>query len=204
MLISSAVVLLVVAWGIAQYPPISRFPASTNVSISKNLLIAGAFPWFLQWGAIVCAMVAAFGWQTHKRAGEIAMAVSLTFAIIWWGGLALWFRGMEPLNTIVEAVSMQINSAFGNLSLMDHILFHGVGPLVGPLQLRGPSDLGGWNFLSVLGSTTLLVGYLFFVGRRFGHLEFTSTSPRDYVRMTLACLPFTFVPIVAGLVRGMR
>jgi len=56
----TAFALMVLAFLLAQWPPVRRASSISDletVSVGLNLLIAGALPWLLQWGALalICA-----------------------------------------------------------------------------------------------------------------------------------------------------
>ena len=194
-LFSAAVVLLLIAWLTAHYPPIHKTSAIEEVSPSYNLLAAGALPWFLQWTGVICAILACCASRNMRRAAIFAIAVSFILAVIWWCGLAFRFRGMDPLDAIVDLMMFQIQSQFGNSSTIDEILFNLIGPMLAPIQVRGPTNLQGWNFLAVLMSTMLLIGYLLFVG----HVCRIGTRTRDvsdYVKFVALLLPFFAPPFI--------
>ena len=194
-LLSAAVALLLIAWLTAHYPPIRKTSAIEEVSLSYNLLAAGALPWCLQWAGVTCAILGCCGSRIMRGAAVFAISVSFTFATIWWCGLAIRFRGMDPLDAILDVMMFQMQTQFGASSTFDEILFNFIGPILGPLQLSGPVNLQDWNYLAVTLSTTLLVGYLLIVG----HVCRIGTRTRDasdYVKFVAVLLPCFAPPII--------
>lgn len=196
LLLSAAVALFLVAWLTSHYPPIAKASAIEDVSPSYNLLAAGALPWCLQSAGVTLAILGCCGSRITRAAAVFAIAVSFTLAAIWWCGLAIRFYGMDPQGAILDVTTFQIQSQIGASSTFDFILFNFIGPILGPFQLRGPVNLQNWNFLAVMLSTTLLVGYLLIVGHvcRIG-IRFQQVS--DYVRFVAAMLPCFVPPLIS-------
>lgn len=197
LLLFASAVLLVIAWLTAQLSLVSKGSAIEDVSVSNNVIVVGAVPWFLQWAGVTCAILACCGSRRTPGASVFTIATSFTFAIVWWGGLAIYFRGMDPLDTMLDVTMFEIRSQFGVSSTFGEILFHFIGPIVGPIQLHGPIILHGWNFPLAVLSTSLLVGYLLFVGRVCrvgiwpGHFR-----PKDWIRFVVAILPCFLPPFI--------
>ena len=193
-LFSSAVGLVLIAWLLAQQPPIPKAPLD-EVSPTYNLMAASALPWFIQWAGVSCAILGCCGSYNTRSAALFAIVGSFALAAIWWSGLAFKFRGMDPLEAIFDVMTFEVLSQFGSSTTYDEILFHFIGPILGPIQLRGPLNLHGWNFLLVMLSTTLVVGYLLIVGRlcRIGS---RSHSASDYVKFIAAILPCFLPPLI--------
>ena len=102
---------------------------------------------------------------------------------------------MGPLDELMELTSFALESLFGTATIFDEILFNFIGPILGPLQLRGPVNLQGWNFPATVLSTGVLVGYLMVVGSicRVGN---RARSVLDYVKFIAAMLPCFLPPII--------
>lgn len=189
--------LLLIAWLTAQYPHVSKGSAVEDVSVRNNVIVVCAVPWFLQWAGVICAILACGGSRSTRGAIVFAIATSFTFAIVWWGGLAIYFRGMDPLDAMLDVTMFETRSQFGVSTTFGEILFHFIGPIVRPIQLHGPIILHGWNFPLALLSTSLLVGYLLFVGRvcqiaiRPRHFR-----SRDCIRFVVAILPCFLPPFI--------
>jgi len=193
-LLLAAVIFLALAWFAAYYPPIRQAPTLLETSTSQSLFTAGAVPWFLQWAGIICAMLYFCRSPRMRTAASIAVTFSLAFAALWWGGLILRFRGMDPLDAITELIMFKWASSLGAFSWQDEFLFNFLGPIVGPVQLRGPINLQGWNFPLVMSSTILLVGYLLLVGRvcQVGG----KLSVRSYIKFSFLVLPCFLPPFI--------
>ena len=194
-LFSAAAALVLVAWLCAQYPPVPRASSLDEGSFTYCLMAGGALPWFLQWAGVTCGILGCCGSRNTRGAVLFAILGSLTLATMWWSGLAFRFRGMNLVEAIVDVAMLEIQSGFGSATAFDEILFNFIGPILGPFQLRGPLHLHGWNLLSAVLSTTLLVGYLLFVGRscRIGS---RSHSASDYVKFIAAMLPCFLPPFI--------
>lgn len=195
-LFSASVVLLLIAWLIAQYPPIS------TESVSLMLLVTGAAPWFLQWAGVTCAILACCGSRSTMGAFVFAILVSLTFATIWWCGLAFYFRGMDPFDAILHAATLDMKLQLGVASTFGEILFNFIGPILGPLQLCGPISLDGWDSPLAVLSTSLLVGYLLIVGRvcRVG-IRSQRSQGNEAIRFLAAMLPCFLPPFIRFVVQ---
>lgn len=195
LLFSAAAGLVLIAWLIAQYPAIPKAQSLDDVSPTYNLMAAGALPWFLQWAGVTCAILGCGGSRNTRSAELFAIVGSFTLAAIWWSGLAFKFRGMDPLEVIADATMFEIKSQSGSSTAFDEILFHFIGPMLGPFQLRGPLSLHGWNLFLAMLSTTVMVGYLLIVGRlcRIGS---RSRSASDYVKFIFAILPCFIPPFI--------
>jgi|GEM_PF-3407821 hypothetical protein len=191
-LYSAAAAFVLIGCLVAQFPPIQKAVSSDDVSATYNLMVAGAIPWFLQWVGVTCAILACFGSRNTRNAKLFAILGSLTLATIWWSGLAFKFQTMDPLEAVLDVAMFEIHSHFGISTPFDETLFHFIGPILDPLHLHGPLNLHGWNFLVVVPSTTLVVGYLLIVGR-FLPISSRSHSVRDYLKLTGAMLP-VFLP----------
>ena len=187
--------LLVISWLIARHPPIPKASSLEEVTPTYNLMAGGALPWFFQWAGVACALFGCCGSRNARCAASFAILGPFVLAAIWWTGLALKFRGMDLLDVAVEAGKTDIQLHFGSSTVSDWFLFDFIGPMLGPLQLRGPTDLLGWNFLLVMLSTTLLAGYLLMAGRlcRIGS---PSNSVRDCLKCSAAMLPCFLPPLI--------
>mgnify|MGYP003990855163 CR=1 FL=1 len=192
---SAAAALVLFGWLIAQFVPIQKAGSSNEVSATYNLMVVGAIPWFLQWAGVTCAILTCFGSRNTRSAKLFAILVSLTLAAIWWGGVAFKYRAMDPLEVVLDQVAFAIDSHFGISTPLDKTLFHFIGPILNPLRLRGPINLHGWNFLVVVLSTTLVVGYLLVVGRLLS-VGSRSQSASDYVRFVGALLSVFLPPFI--------
>lgn len=197
LLLFASAALLLIAWLTAQFSLVSKGSAIEDVSVSNNVIAVGAVPWFFQWAGVTCAILACCGSRSTPGAGVFAIATSFTFAIVWWVGLAIYFRGMDPLDAMLDVTMFEIRSQFGVSTTYGEILFNFIGPIVGTIQLHGPIILHGWNFPLAVLSTSLLVGYLLFVGRvcRIGiwprHFQ-----PRDGIRFVVAIVPCFLPPFI--------
>lgn len=198
LLLSSSAALLLIAWLTSHYPLISKASDIEAASPSYILLAAGALPWCLQWAGVTCAILGCCGPRITRSSAVFAISVSFTLGAIWWCWLAIRFHGMDPLDAILNVTMFQIQSQFGISSTLDLILFNFIGPILGPLQLRSPVHLQNWNFLGVMLSTTLLVGYLLIVGRvcRMGTRS-QHVSVSDYFGFVAAVLPGFVPPFVS-------
>ena len=195
LLFSAAVALILIAWLIVQYPPIPKASSFDEVSPTYNLMATGALPWFLQWAGVICGILGCCGSRNSPPAALFAILLSFTLAAIWWSGIAFTFWGMDPLEAIFHASTIEIESQFGCSTFLDSTLFGFVGPILGPFQLCGPLDLHGWNFLFVMLSTTLVVGYPLIVVR-LCQIDSRSNSVSDYVKCVAAMLPCFLPPFV--------
>jgi hypothetical protein len=163
-LLVAAAALALTAWVIAHHPPVRNISSLDEVSVSYNLMVAGAIPWFFQWACVVVVVVAFWGSQKTRGAALFAICGSLATAAIWWIGLAFRFRGMDPLDAILDATALEIELGLGGGTAFDQFLFHVLGPMLGPIRLHGPLSFRGWDFLLSMLSTTLVMGYLLVVG----------------------------------------
>jgi hypothetical protein len=102
---------------------------------------------------------------------------------------------MTPLNATIDHIMFGIASVLGNSAAFDEILFNHIGPIVGMFQLRGPFELQGWNFLSAVLSTGLLLGYLLLVWR-LGLVGARVDSAMSYLKIFAAVLPLALLPFV--------
>ncbi len=197
-LFSAAVALVLIAWLCAQYPPIPKVSGIENIediSATYNLMATGALPWFLQWAGVTCGILGCCGSRNTRGAASFAISISFTLAAIWWSGLAFMFWGMDPLESVLHIMAIDIQSQFGSITFFDFTLFYLIGPILGPLQLCGPLNLQGWNFLFVMLSTTLVVGYLLIVGRWY-RIGSRSRSMRDCVKFLAVMLPCFLPPFI--------
>ena len=154
--------------------------------------MAGAIPWFLQWAGLICVVVSFYGSQKTREAALFAILGSFALAAVWWLGLAFRFRGMDPLDAILDVTILEIEFGFGGGTAFDQLLFLVLGPMLGPLNLRGPLSLRGWDFVLSMLSTALVVGYLLVVGR-FCSTARRSNSPSDYLKF-MGALFLCFTP----------
>jgi hypothetical protein len=197
-LLATAAALILMAWVCAHVPWVGRVSSLNDVSADYNLMTSNALPWFLQRAGVICGILGWCGTRNQRGTTLFAILVSLTLAILWWGGLAIKFQGMGVLKMITEVMKFEIQSDHGSSLLSDEVLFHFIGPILGPLQLHGPDELHGWNFLFIGLSTTLLVGYLRIVGR-MTPMANGSSSAIDYIQFIAAIL-LCFVPPLIRLV----
>jgi hypothetical protein len=198
-----AATLVLIGWLLAHNRSISEVSAPDNGSFTFSLMVAGALPWFLQWAGVICAIFGCSRSVNARNAARFSMWCSCVLGTLWWSGLALRFRGMSPLEAVNDIVFFALKSRLGSATNFDEILFHVIGPVLGSLQLRGPLDLQGWNFLFAMFSTALLVGYLFVVGRicRVGG---GPRSVMDYVKFTAAILPCFLPPFILFVIQFAR
>jgi hypothetical protein len=194
-LYSAAAALVLIGWLIAQYSRVQKAASIDEISFAYNLMTAGALPWLLQWGGVTCAILTRFGSRNTRNAGFFAVMGSLTLAAIWWFGVAFKYRAMDPLEVVLDQVSFAVESHFGTSTFLDTTLFHFIGPIMGPFRLRGPINLHEWNFLFAVLSTSLMVGYLLFIGR-FLQTGKRSSTASDYVKFIGALLPVFLPPFI--------
>jgi hypothetical protein len=192
-LCAAAGVAILLAAILAWFPPIAGNRQLGEVFITRNLLIAGGVPWFLQWVG-----VAVFVWAfSSKRSaawrdgGKFAMLFTLTLGLVWWGGIAVKFWGKTANEVIFDVAFTSARQHFGEVDL----LFEFVGSLVSPLTLNGPLRLDGWRFLTSLASTTLVMVYLLLVGR-FCPMNRQTVSVRNALRLLAGFLVFFLPPFI--------
>jgi len=156
----TALTLAVSSFILANWPPIRRATVAEleTVSVGVNLLIAGALPWFLQWGVLAIVSFSLIRRRAHldRRTTVAVVILPLAVGSCWWIGIAATHWGDNPLEAIVNLVMWSSSRAFGAESFVESILHEGLGPLTCPLMLRGPYTLAGWNFLWTALSTGLV------------------------------------------------
>jgi hypothetical protein len=194
-LLGAAAALLLIAWLIAQFPPIPEASSIDRISPVYNLMAAGALPWFIQWAGVVCVILAFCRGRDSRRVASFAILGSFVLAAVWWSGLAFRFRGMDVLDMVLDAAMFEIQSQFWSNTAFDEILFNFIGPMLGPFQLHGPLSLRGWDFIITLFSTTTVVGYLLIVGR-VCHFERRSCSASECLKVLAAMLPCFLPPFI--------
>jgi hypothetical protein len=195
-----AALLVLAAWIISRCAP----AADPSRSFTATLLAAGALPWFLQWAGVILAITAFSSSPVNRVALAFAAVGSFMLAAVWWCGIVWRFWGMGPLDELTELATYGARSAFGTAPMPDELLFGLIGPVVGPLQLRGPFLLKGWNFLLSLLSTGVLVGYLAAVGR-WCRLGAPRRSAQDYIKFLAAmllCFSPAFIRLAIQIARA--
>jgi hypothetical protein len=196
LVVAVAAGLLSASWIIGNYPPVPRSADLEDVSVAHNIAVAGALPWLLQWAGLSLGLLAIVGRNRTRRAPAMfATLVSLAFATIWWIGLIGRFWGMNPLDAAVAASTFEVQSFLGGATVFDELLFHFIGPIVGPTTLAGPISMRGWSLFPELASTALVIGYLYLVGRwcRMGCGE---RSRRNAVRFAAGMIVFFLPPFL--------
>ncbi len=199
-LLAAAVVLLVIAWLLAHHPPVPKVASLDEVSLTYNFIVAAALPWFAQWAAVACAILACCRSRNSRQAAFFSIGYTFAIAATWWSGLIWRFRGMDGFDAMLEGATLQLQLNHGASDSYDHMLFEVIGPMLGSLQLHSPLSLRGWDFLFVLLSTTLFVGYLLLAWRFFRFSE-RPFHLRDIARMFALVLP-CYLPCCIRL--GMR
>ena len=92
----------------------------------------------------------------------------------------------------------------GTPSFFDIFVYDVVGPTVGSLQLSGPLNLKGWDFLLAALSSALLIGYLQCIGTWCGVRGWLGMpSRKEIVQYVLALLP-VYIPAAARCVMRIR
>ncbi len=192
----SAAVLILVAWLVAQYSPVPKGSISTihDVSFVYGILVAGALPWFLQWAGISCVILYLWRRDPQKWKGPALFAIlfSLISAAIWWSGLVFKFWGMDPLDALLDVLTLETAMQLGGGGTFDFFLFNFFGPIIGPIGLQGPINLSGLNFVSAMASTVLLSGYLLLIGRLF-RAGSKNQSVKNQVKL-VAAMQLCFLP----------
>ena len=204
----AAVVLIALAWFVAEYHPFTNISVPEvldEFSIGSFLLGTSALSWLLQWGAVISALIGYFGYKNKKTAVKYAACMSLTFAGLWWTGVAYKYWGLDFLEFAAEEMIRGTQRNLGYVSYFDFTLFEFVGPVLGPLQLKGPMLLSGWDFWSVFCSTALLVGYLFFVGCFLGEEITWRDLTFSYIaKYTLVLLPIFIPPTILIIQKALQ
>ena len=102
---------------------------------------------------------------------------------------------MNLLEAMIEIGTIGMLSQFGALTSVEFLLFDFVGPLLNPLQLRGPLSLRGWDFPTVMLSTILLVSY-FSTAIQTSQVAEPGFRIGRSVRFSLLILPLFLIPAV--------
>ena len=199
-LFSVAAALVFLAWLVAKIWPVSELYAGSE---TYNLVAGGAVPWFLQWAGLSCAVLGCFRSVNMQQAAKFAVWGSFTLAAVWWSGLIWRFWGTSPVNALFDRVEIALKSAIGGANFFDETLFYVIGPILRPFQRSGPFFLQGWNFLSALLSTGLLVGLLLVVGRSYKAAS-RAPSVLDYVALFAAVLLLVLQPVVRPATSHLR
>jgi hypothetical protein len=177
----TALVLGVLAYILAQWPPVYRAGVGDleTVSMGLNLVIAGGLPWFLQWASLAVLFTLLIGHLGYldRRTTIAVVFFPLAIGLSWWIGVAVTHWADDPLDFIVNWVMWSVSRGFGAETLAQAALFELLGPLTCPLMLQGPYALAGWTFLWTALSTTLVMLLLAWTARKLTdikHLPFSS------------------------------
>lgn len=204
----AAVVLIALAWLVAEYHPFTKISVPEvldEFSIGSFLLGTSALSWLLQWGAVISVLVGYFGYKNKRTAIQYAASMSLTFAGLWWAGVAYKYWGLNLLDFAAEEMFRHMSENLGGHNEFDYLLFKFVGPVLGPLQLNGPMLLGGWDFWGVFCSTALLVGYLFFVGCFLGEeMTWRDLTIRYVAKYIMVFLPVFIPPTILLIQKALQ
>lgn len=184
-----AAVLILVAWLVAQYPPVPK-----GSTFSYGLIMAGALPWFLQWAGISCVILCLWRRDPQNWRGPALLAILflLISAAIWWSGVVFRFWGMDPMDAFLDVLALETAMQLGGGDVFDFFLFNFFGPIIGPIGLQGPINLSGLNFVSAMASTILLSGYLLLIGRLF-RAGSKNQSVKNQVKL-VAAMQLCFLP----------
>lgn len=204
----AAVVLISLAWLVAEYHPFTKISVPEvldELSIGSFLLGTSALSWLLQWGAVISALMGYFGHKNKKNAIQYAVCMSLTFAGLWWAGVAYKYWGLNLLEFAAEETFRHTSENLGGHNELDFLLFKFVGPVLGPLQLKGPMLLSGWDFWGVFCSTTLFTSYLFFVGCFLGEAITWRDLTFGYIaKYILVLLPIFIPPTILTIQKALQ
>lgn len=159
--------LLLVSWYIAQWPIMPPPQLDAN-GVGQRILVGGALPWYLQWSGLAVVVVVGvcgrFGCDREITLG--AVLVPLLVGSVWWLGLAWVHWSQDPLELVSESVIRAYRHEYGAESLMEFVLFRIIGPLTCPMMLGGPFHLESWAFVLTLVSTSLIIVWGLWAGRR--------------------------------------
>lgn len=168
--------------------PIVQPTDPLDASVLSLVLLSAALKWLIQFTAVAIGILAVFGSNIPRPPKLFAAMTTFMFGAIWWGGLSGTLGPRPVLDAALELLRIETELASGSANAVDTILFTFIGPIVGGFTLRGPFNMQGWEFASTTASTSILFGYLLFVGCRFD-VGGRNHSAKHITRFAIAIVP---------------
>lgn len=202
----AAIALGALAFSLAQWPLVYRAGLGDfeNASAGLTLIIAGGFPWFLQWASLAMLFTVLVRHQGYldRRTTIAVVVLPLAVGSCWWIGVAITHWGDDPLDFLLNTTMRSISRGFGAETLAQGALFEILGPLTCPLMLRGPYVLAGWTFLWTALSTTLVMLLLAWTARKLKRMkDLRLSGPRRCALVGAVVLIYDLPVFIRAVIR---